>query len=251
MMIGRTSIAVSVGTSIMAERRGVVMILTLLCAFVSTDGFGDPTLGSTLGVALSTLLFGFLVIRRSADAPCDLWNISGSTHKHLVEREARRRILFKVSRDHARDGKRRMSEGTYELREFDRNQRIFDRRADPRQLSGIAQNLSLPEAALGSMGGFTASQNARVASLFALITSCAQPVVATPGLNLGRAPVRWSADRAGVHLPLSWPDGAPARDPGQAGFWVSRSPLETALSAILRTYSIAATSSTLQGEKQW
>lgn len=88
--------------------------------------------------------------------------------QRLVEREARRRILFKVSRDHARDGKRRMSEGTYELREFDRNQRIFDRRADPRQLSGIAQNLSLPEAALGSMGGFTASQNARVASIFAL-----------------------------------------------------------------------------------
>ncbi len=90
--------------------------------------------------------------------------------QRLVEREARRRILFKVSRDHARDGKRRMSEGTYELREFDRNQRIFDRRADPRQLSGIAQNLSLPEAALGSMGGFTASQNARVASIFALVT---------------------------------------------------------------------------------
>jgi len=170
MMIGRTSIAVSVGASIMAERRGVVMILTLLCTFVSTDGFGDPTLGSALGVALSTLLFSLLVIRRSADAPCDLWNISGSAHKRLVEREARRRILFKVSRDHARDGKRRMSEGTYELREFDRNQRIFDRRADPRQPSGIAQNLSLPEAALGSIGGFIASQNARVASIFALVT---------------------------------------------------------------------------------
>ena len=40
-------------------------------------------------------------------------------------------------------------------------------------------------------------------------------------LDLGRAPVRWLADRAGVYLPLNWPDGAPARDPGQAGFWVS------------------------------
>lgn len=33
-------------------------------------------------------------------------------------------------------------------------------------------------------------------------------------LDLMRAPVRWLADRTGVHLPLSRPDGAPARDPG-------------------------------------
>ena len=56
-------------------------------------------------------------------------------------------------------------------------------------------------------------------------------------LDLGRAPVRWSADRAGVHLPLSWPDGAPARDPGQAGFWVSRSPLETAMAFRSRRFN--------------
>ena len=169
MMIGRTFTAASVGSAMMEDRRGVVMILTFLCAFVSTDSLEDPTLGSTLGVALSTLLFGFLVICRSAYAQSDLWNVSDSAHKRLVEREARRRTLYKVSRDHARDGKRRMSEGAYELRDFDRNQRIFDRRADPRQLSGNAQKVSLPEAALGSTGGFTTSQNARVACIFALV----------------------------------------------------------------------------------
>jgi hypothetical protein len=56
-----------------------------------------------------------------------------------------------------------------------------------------------------------------------LLTIRAEPLGSTgrsdtpePGLDLGRAHVRWSADRAGVHLPLSRPDGAPARDPGQA-----------------------------------
>jgi hypothetical protein len=32
-------------------------------------------------------------------------------------------------------------------------------------------------------------------------------------LDLGRAPVRWSADRAGVHLPLSRPDGGVREGP--------------------------------------
>jgi len=159
VMVGKSP-ATFASDVIMTDRRYVVMILTFFTLIVAGFEF--------LGIMLSTLLFGFLVIR-TGDNGNDLWNVSGPMHRRLIAREARRLIIFKVSRDHARDGKRRMSEGAYDLREFDRNQRIFDRQSDPRQPSGIIQHVSLPEAALGSGGGFTASQNARTASIFALV----------------------------------------------------------------------------------
>lgn len=154
--------------AITADGRCIVMYLSLICA--SVNYFFDFVLvGIVLAVALSTLLFGFFVIRDLPDPQGPLWQISTVAHKRLVAREARRRTLFKVSRDHARAGKGQMSEGTYDLRVFDNNQRVFDQQSDPRQSSGIARHLSLPEAALGSVGGFTPRQNARAASAFALI----------------------------------------------------------------------------------
>lgn len=167
-MIGRSSTVASVSSVITVDGRCVVMYLLFVCTSVNYILY-SYNVGIILAVVLSTLLFGFFVIRESPDARGALWGISNATHKRLVTREARRRTVFKVSRDHARTGKSRISEGICDLHEFDKKQRIFDQQSDPRQSSGIASDVSLPEAALGSVAGFTPRQNARAASVFALI----------------------------------------------------------------------------------
>ena len=167
-MIGRSSAVASVSSVVTADSRCIVMYLLLVCMSFNYILYG-PNVGMLLAVALSTLLFGFFVICESPDTQGALWSMSNSTHKRLVAREARRRTVFKVSRDHARAGKSRISEGTYDLHEFDEKQRIFDQQSDPRQSSRVARDISLPEAALGSVAGFTPRQNARAAVVFALI----------------------------------------------------------------------------------